>query len=145
MNRVITAINPLNNLRLLVFVLWLLWSSSSVHAFHVQNPASKMRFMNRIAPWRQPAQAMHVMQVRFARRAAAKTDVTGARKRVLVVVESPTKAVTIGKYLADQGHRYVVQSTMGHLRDLRSPQKSVYVLNVCVCLFVFVYVCVKWC
>jgi DNA topoisomerase IA len=42
---------------------------------------------------------------------------------VLVVVESPTKAGTIGKYLADQPKKYVVQSTMGHLRDLLTPRK----------------------
>ena len=33
----------------------------------------------------------------------------------LVIVESPSKAKTIGKYL---GPDYVVKASMGHLRDL---------------------------
>ena len=33
----------------------------------------------------------------------------------LVIVESPSKAKTIGKYLGDD---YVVKASMGHLRDL---------------------------
>ena len=33
----------------------------------------------------------------------------------LVIVESPSKAKTIGKYL---GNDYVVKASMGHLRDL---------------------------
>ena len=37
----------------------------------------------------------------------------------LVIVESPAKAKTIGKYL---GTDYVVKASMGHLRDL--PKKK---------------------
>ena len=33
----------------------------------------------------------------------------------LVIVESPSKAKTIGKYL---GPEYIVKASMGHLRDL---------------------------
>ena len=33
----------------------------------------------------------------------------------LVIMESPTKAKTVGKYL---GPDYVVKASMGHLRDL---------------------------
>ena len=40
-------------------------------------------------------------------------------KNVLVVVESPTKAKTVGKYL---GRKYTVKATVGHLRDL--PQRK---------------------
>ena len=38
-----------------------------------------------------------------------------ASKANLVIVESPSKAKTIGKYL---GPEYVVKASMGHLRDL---------------------------
>ena len=38
-----------------------------------------------------------------------------ARKNDLVIVESPSKAKTIGKYL---GPGYTVKASMGHLRDL---------------------------
>ena len=33
----------------------------------------------------------------------------------LVIVESPAKSVTIGKYLGDD---YIVKSSIGHIRDL---------------------------
>ena len=38
-----------------------------------------------------------------------------AKSSNLVIVESPSKAKTIGKYL---GPDYVVKASMGHLRDL---------------------------
>ena len=38
-----------------------------------------------------------------------------AKANNLVIVESPSKAKTIGKYL---GPDYVVKASMGHLRDL---------------------------
>jgi len=40
---------------------------------------------------------------------------TGGTGRHLVIVESPAKAVTIGRFL---GHSYTVKASMGHVRDL---------------------------
>lgn len=44
----------------------------------------------------------------------------------LVIVESPAKAKTIGKYL---GKRYVVKASMGHVRDLPKSQLGVDIEN----------------
>jgi DNA topoisomerase-1 len=40
----------------------------------------------------------------------------------LVIVESPSKAKTIGKYL---GPAYTVKASMGHLRDLPKSTRGV--------------------
>src|SRR5690606_19683614 len=44
----------------------------------------------------------------------------------LVIVESPAKAKTIGKYL---GSKYIVKASMGHMRDLPKSQIGVEVDN----------------
>ena len=44
----------------------------------------------------------------------------------LVIVESPAKAKTIGKYL---GRNYVVKASLGHIKDL--PKREVYVCPIC--------------
>ena len=44
----------------------------------------------------------------------------------LVIVESPSKAKTIGKYL---GPDYVVKASMGHLRDLPKSKMGVDLEN----------------
>jgi len=54
-----------------------------------------------------------------ARKKAEKPETASDRKGSLVVVESPTKAKTIGKYL---GKGYTVKATVGHIRDL--PQRE---------------------
>ena len=45
-----------------------------------------------------------------------------AKQQNLVIVESPSKAKTIGKYL---GPDYVVKASMGHLRDLPKSKMGV--------------------
>lgn len=44
----------------------------------------------------------------------------------LVIVESPSKAKTIGKYLGD---KFIVKASMGHIRDLPKSQIGVEVEN----------------
>jgi DNA topoisomerase-1 len=44
----------------------------------------------------------------------------------LVIVESPAKAKTIGKYL---GSKYIVKASMGHIRDLPKSQMGVEIEN----------------
>jgi DNA topoisomerase-1 len=62
-----------------------------------------------------------------AKKAARKTTTKGrGGDRTLVVVESPAKARTIGKYL-DRG--YTVKATVGHLRDLPQRELGVDVEN----------------
>ena len=45
-----------------------------------------------------------------------------AKPSNLVIVESPSKAKTIGKYL---GPDYIVKASMGHLRDLPKSKMGV--------------------
>src|SRR5213076_1171738 len=54
------------------------------------------------------------------------TDAAPVKGGALVIVESPTKAKTIGKYL---GKGYTVKATIGHLRDLPRRELGVDVEN----------------
>jgi DNA topoisomerase-1 len=66
-------------------------------------------------PRRKAAKAAPAPEPKQQAEPEAKPD----RKGTLVVVESPTKAKTIGKYL---GRGYTVKATVGHIRDL--PQRE---------------------
>src|SRR5690606_30511928 len=59
-------------------------------------------------------------------RAAAADDAEAGTGGALVVVESPTKAKSIGKYL---GRGYDVRATIGHIRDLPTRKLGVDVEN----------------
>jgi|CXWK01.1.fsa_nt_gi DNA topoisomerase-1 len=63
-----------------------------------------------------------------AAKGSDKTSVKASKKHgdKLVVVESPAKAKTIGRYL---GRGYVVKSSLGHVRDLLKSRLSVDVEN----------------
>lgn len=61
----------------------------------------------------------------------SKTTRTGAKgtktgKKYLVIVESPAKAATIGKFL---GANYKIEASMGHIRDLPKSQLAIDVEN----------------
>jgi len=65
--------------------------------------------------------------IKKARRAKSKQKTNpGKRKGKLVVVESPAKAKTVGKFL---GRGYTVKASVGHVRDLLRSQLSVDVEN----------------
>ncbi|MCQ4936580.1 MULTISPECIES: type I DNA topoisomerase [Anaerotignum] len=51
---------------------------------------------------------------------------TKASKKYLVIVESPAKATTIGKFL---GSSYKIEASMGHIRDLPKSQLGIDVEN----------------
>ncbi len=61
-----------------------------------------------------------------AKKKKGKTSKTVRRSGTLVIVESPAKAKTIGKYL---GKGYTVKSSVGHVRDLLKSRLSVDVEN----------------
>ena len=48
------------------------------------------------------------------------------RKKTLVIVESPSKAKTIGKYL---GPSYKVMASVGHIRDLPKSKLGIDIEN----------------
>ena len=62
------------------------------------------------------------------KKTASKTGRTKAKKgkKYLVIVESPAKATTIGKFL---GSNYKIEASMGHIRDLPKSQLGIDIEN----------------
>ncbi len=78
-----------------------------------------------VEPQKTAAAKKPVRAKRASRAGSVEGEVAGGGD-ALVVVESPTKAKSIGKYL---GHGYDVRATIGHLRDLPTRKLGVDVDN----------------
>ena len=76
--------------------------------------------------WYIIAENFEFLQYLANRRLMAKTQAKSQGKRHLIVVESPHKAQTIGKFL---GAEYNVSSSMGHVRDLPERDLGIDVKN----------------
>ena len=57
-----------------------------------------------------------------AKKTTKKTTAKKTGKKYLVIVESPAKAATIGKFL---GSNYKIEASMGHIRDLPKSQLGI--------------------
>ena len=77
-----------------------------------QKPAARKPAAKKAAPKGEGTAKKPAAKKTAARKPAAKKSAGGTR---LVIVESPAKAKTIGKYL---GRGYTVTASMGHIRDL---------------------------
>ena len=55
-------------------------------------------------------------------KSTAKSIAEKAHNKTLVIVESPSKAKTINKYL---GSKYIVEASVGHIKDLEKNNLSV--------------------
>jgi DNA topoisomerase-1 len=86
-------------------------------------PTQKRKTKKKRAAKRKPVTRQKPARKRTAaakgKTTAGKGKTTAGKGNALVVVESPTKARTIGKYL---GRGYAVKATVGHVRDL--PQRE---------------------
>ena len=87
--------------------------SASVDDSKQSGPADENGSVTNSAPRRRGAK-------RKAAQGVADTSSSGGTR--LVIVESPAKASTIGRFL---GPNYVVESSIGHIRDLPSTAAEV--------------------
>ena len=69
---------------------------------------------------------MDILGGKMATKASKTSGKTPARKKTLVIVESPSKAKTIGKYL---GSTYKVMASVGHVRDLPKSKLGINIEN----------------
>ena len=88
-----------------------------------QKPAVRKPAAKKAAPKGEGTAKKPAAKKTAARKPAAKKSAGGTR---LVIVESPAKAKTIGKYL---GRGYTVTASMGHIRDLPASTLGIDVEN----------------
>ena len=88
-----------------------------------QKPAARKPAAKKAAPKGEGTAKKPAAKKTAARKPAAKKSAGGTR---LVIVESPAKAKTIGKYL---GRGYTVTASMGHIRDLPASTMGIDVEN----------------
>ena len=88
-----------------------------------QKPAARKPAAKKAAPKGEGTAKKPAAKKTAARKPAAKKSAGGTR---LVIVESPAKAKTIGKYL---GRGYTVTASMGHIRDLPASTLGIDVEN----------------
>ena len=88
-----------------------------------QKPAARKPAAKKAAPTGEGTAKKPAAKKTAARKPAAKKSAGGTR---LVIVESPAKAKTIGKYL---GRGYTVTASMGHIRDLPASTLGIDVEN----------------
>lgn len=88
-----------------------------------QKPAARKPAAKKAAPKGEGTAKKPAAKKTAAKKPAAKKSAGGTR---LVIVESPAKAKTIGKYL---GRGYTVTASMGHIRDLPASTLGIDVEN----------------
>ena len=88
-----------------------------------QKPAARKPAAKKAAPKGEGTAKKPAAKKTAARKPAAKKSAGGTR---LVIVESPAKAKTLGKY---QGRGYTVTASMGHIRDLPASTLGIDVEN----------------
>jgi len=78
--------------------------------------------MEKPAPKPKPKSKKKSSKKRKSRKSGKNVPYTGPRKGKLVIVESPAKARTVGRFM---GRGYTVKASVGHIRDLYKSKLSV--------------------